>query len=117
MVVIEVRGIRVYGKHGANAGERDRAQAFDVEVEIEGDFGAALGSDDLRDTLDYAALHEEIARLVRERSFALLERLASELLEVLLRDPRARRARVRIAKPGILSGATPSVTLCRERDR
>ena len=32
MDVIELRGVRAYGKHGANPGERDRDQPFDADT-------------------------------------------------------------------------------------
>jgi len=112
---IEVRGIRAYGRHGANPGERDSAQALDLDLELELDLSRARGSDELRDTLDYAALHALVVDLVRERSYALLERLGDELVQTLLRDPRVCRATVRIAKPGLLAGATPAVTVRAER--
>ena len=50
-------------------------------------------------------------RIVRERSYDLLERLGADLLAAMLVDARVLRATVRIAKPGLLAGATPAVTL------
>jgi dihydroneopterin aldolase len=112
---IEIRGLRAYGRHGANPGERDHAQAFDIDLELELDLSAARTSDELADTLDYAALHADVLELVRARSYALLERLGDEVVRTLLRDPRVRAASVRIAKPNLLGGATPAVTVRAER--
>lgn len=112
---IELRGLRVFGRHGANPGERDVPQPFDVDVTLELDLATARRSDALTDTLDYAQVHATIVRLVRERSDALLERLGAALLEALMDDRRVQRATVRIAKPGLLAGATPAVTLHAER--
>ncbi len=111
---IALRAIRAYGRHGANPGERDHVQPFEIEIEIEIDLGAARASDALGDTVDYAALHATVVRLVCERSYALLERLGDDILRELMRDERVRAARLTIGKPGLLAGATPSVTL-RER--
>jgi dihydroneopterin aldolase len=108
---IAVRGIRAYGKHGANPGERDFVQAFDIDLELEVDLTAARASDELADTLDYAALHGSILRAVRERSYRLLERLGDDILTEILRDERIASARLTIAKPRLLGGATPAVTL------
>ena len=117
MDLIRVNGIRARGRHGANPGERDLEQAFAVDVALDVDLRAAGFSDDLGDTLDYAALHERIVSIVESTSFALLERLASELLQAIFADPRVRAAEVTVAKPELLRGATPGVTLRRRNPR
>lgn len=117
MDMIALRGVRAYGKHGANPGERDREQAFDLEIMLELDLRPAQASDELADTLDYAQLHERIVAIVRSTSFVLLERLAGEVLQAIFADARVARAQVEIAKPQILNGATPGVRLQRENPR
>ncbi len=112
---IRLDGIRAYGKHGADRAERERAQPFDIAILAELDLTGAVASDDLSRTLDYAALHARIVGIVATTSYALLERLAADLLDAVLEDPRVARAQVTIAKPRILDGATPSVTLSRSR--
>ncbi len=113
---IELRGIRAFGHHGADPGEKTVAQPFDIDVVLELDLTAARASDALADTLDYSALHATIVRLVRDRSYDLLERLGADVLDAILADPRVHRARVRIAKPALLAGATPAVVLHAERE-
>ena len=117
MDVIRLRGVRAYGFHGAEAGERDRRQLLEIDVALELDLGAAAKSDELAETLDYAALANRLVRVVASTSYALLERLAADLLDVVFEDARIARAEVTIAKPGILNGATPSVTLRRASSR
>lgn len=112
---IELRGIRAFGRHGANPGEKDVPQPFDIDVWLDVELAAARRSDALADTIDYAQLHATIVALVRERSYNLLERLAGELLDAILGDARIAEARVRIAKPQLLAGATPAVTLSARR--
>ena len=111
---ITLRNIVAHGKHGANPGERDRAQPFHIEVELEIDLTRAGQTDELHDTVDYAAVHKAVVKIVEERSYQLLERVASVILDEILRDPRIIRAALSIAKPDLLDGATPSVRL--ERD-
>lgn len=114
---IGLRGIRAYGRHGANPGERDRAQPLDVELVFEIDLRAAQMNDDLGATVSYADVHARIVRLVGEESCMLLERLAGVLLDDLFSDARIARAELTIAKPALLDGATPSVTLVRDNPR
>ncbi len=108
---VELRGIRAFGHHGANPGEKVIAQPFDIDVTLELDLAQARRSDALADTVDYSTLHATVVRLVRERSYDLIERLGADLLEAALADPRVQRASVRIAKPGLLAGATPAVVV------
>jgi len=112
---IRLDGIRAYGKHGADPGERERPQPFDIAVSAELDLRDAAASDDLGCTMDYAALQARIVRIVESTSYSLLERLAADLLAAVFEDRRVKRAEVTVAKPGILDGATPSVTLRRLR--
>lgn len=113
MDLILLRGIRAHGRHGANPGERDRDQPFDIDLKIECDLTRAEYSDALADTLDYAAVHARVVEIVRTRSFALLERLAGDVLADLFTDSRVRAAEITIAKPALLDGATPAVRLRR----
>jgi 7,8-dihydroneopterin aldolase/epimerase/oxygenase len=111
---ITLRDIVAYGRHGANPGERDRAQPFHIRIEMDVDLSPSAASDALADTVNYAEVHRRVVETVERRSFVLLERLAAEILTEILSDRRIARASVTIGKPQILDGATPSVTLVRE---
>jgi dihydroneopterin aldolase len=112
---IALRNVRAHGRHGADPGERQREQPFDIDLAVELDASAAELSDELAGTLDYAALHRRLVTIVASTSFALLERLARALLDAVFEDERVLFAQLTIAKPEILAGATPSVTLERRR--
>lgn len=114
MDTITLRDVRAYGRHGAHPGERDHEQPFDISVTFEADLRAAQRSDELVDTIDYGNIHRMFIEIVERRSYALLERLAGDLLDALFADARIARAKITLAKPKILAGATPAVTLMRE---
>ncbi len=111
---IALRNIVAHGKHGANPGERDRAQPFHIEVDLDIDLARAGQTDELHDTVDYSAVYQTVVKIVEEHSYQLLERVASVILDEILRDPRIIRASLSIAKPDLLDGATPSVRLDRD---
>ena len=113
---IALREIVAHGRHGVHAEERERPQPFRVDLTLDLDLSRAALSDDLHETLNYAALHRAIVELVETCSYALLERLAAVILDRVASDGRIVRAEITIAKPGLLDGATPSVTLVRERE-
>lgn len=117
MDAITLRGVRAYGRHGANPGERERRQPIEIELTAELDLQAPQRSDDLAQTLDYAALHDRLVRIVSTTSHALLEGLGGELLDAVFADDRVVRATITLSKPRILEGATPSVSLSRTNPR
>ncbi|MBV9270196.1 MAG: dihydroneopterin aldolase [Candidatus Eremiobacteraeota bacterium] len=117
MDVISLRNIQVMARHGANPGERDAEQPFNLEVTLLLDLSAAEISDDLVDTVNYDAIYRRIVHAVRTTSFELLERLAGEVLSTIFEDTRIAHAAVTISKPGLLDGATPTVTIGRENPR
>lgn len=112
---IELRSIRAWGRHGANAGEQDVPQPFDIDVRLSADLRAARTSDALADTIDYAKLHARVVHVVQTRRYALLERLGEAILEAVGADPRVADVTVSIAKPRLLGGATPVVTVSTRR--
>jgi len=110
-----VRGIRVWGRGGVEPGESEVPQPFDIDVEIEIDLERSSHTDEIADTLDYRWLHGTVVDVASRSHFRLLERLAQEIARTLLHEQRVAAATVTIAKPGILAGATPSVTIRRRR--
>jgi len=99
VISVEVRGLRVFGRHGVHAEERERGQDFVFDVEL--DVGGRGASDRLEEAVDYV----EVARLVRrvsdEREYALLEALASAVADELERSFAPERLRVRVSKPAV----------------
>ena len=81
---IHLRGLRVMGTHGVLAEEQTRAQPFAVDVVLSVDLTAASSSDDLGDTVDYGEVTGVVAGIVEGEHFALLERLAGRITEVVL---------------------------------
>ncbi len=79
--MIQLRGIRVMGTHGVLPEEQARPQPFEVDLDVEADLTAAAATDDLDDTVDYAALAEAVHRIVGAERHQLLEKLAGRIAE------------------------------------
>jgi dihydroneopterin aldolase len=78
---IALRGLRVVGTHGVLPEEHDRAQPFEVDVEIAADLSAAGRSDALADTIDYGAVTAAAAAVVAGEHSDLLEHLAQRIAD------------------------------------
>jgi FolB domain-containing protein len=113
---IELRGLRVQGVHGVLPEEQVRAQPFEVDLSVQADLRGAGRSDDLADTLDYCAIAESVAKVVSGEHFALLERLAERITEVVLTDGRVTSVTVSVRKlrpPVPVDVSTAGVTITR----
>ena len=110
---IRINNMRFWGKHGANAGERDREQPIDVDIELAIDLAVAASSDSLADTIDYDKAYATCEQIVTHESCVLLEALADRIAVALCHDPKIIEVIVRVRKPRLLEGATPEVELRR----
>ena len=82
---IELRGLRAVGTHGVLAEEQQRAQPFEVDLDLVVDLRPAGVSDALADTVDYGSVADVVAGTVSgPRSFALLEALAWHVADAVL---------------------------------
>ena len=78
---IAIHGIRVEARHGANPGERERAQTFEIDVVAEIDLAEPSASDDVESTLHYGRLYERIAAAVKTHGCGRLKPLFLALEE------------------------------------
>lgn len=115
---IELRGLVVVGICGALPEERDRPQPLEVDLDLVADLSLAGTSDQLADTLDYGALAAEIERVILTSTPYLLERLAQQLADAMLADPRVLSVTVSVRKlrpPVPQAMATSGVCITRGR--
>lgn len=85
---IELRGLRLVVSIGALPEERERAQPIELDLDVDADLSAAGASDDLGDTIDYAALCDAAAGVFGDHIVLLeaaAERVAAAVRAV---DPR-----------------------------
>jgi dihydropteroate synthase len=115
---VELRGLRVTGRHGVYPHERAAGQDFVIDAALELDTVRAAATDDLAETVDYGALAQGLAAVVAGEPVNLIETLADRLVAVCLRDPRVAAAEVTVHKPAApipLDFADVAVTVRRSR--
>lgn len=81
---IELRGLRVVGTHGALPEEYERAQPFEVDLDLYLDLEPAGRSDVLSDTVDYGGVVELVTSIVAGPHADLLEHLADRIADATL---------------------------------
>ena len=83
---IFLKGVSGTGYHGVFEQEKREGQIFFVDIEVSSDFSAAIKSDDVRDTVNYAELAGIAHAAIVGEPFDLIEKLAdliaSECLDI-----------------------------------
>jgi dihydroneopterin aldolase/D-erythro-7,8-dihydroneopterin triphosphate epimerase len=103
---------------GINEDERRNQQDVLINITLYADTQAAGMSDDISDAVNYRTITKDVIQLVEDSQFYLVEKMATEIVAICLRDPRVERARVRVEKPGALRFArSVGVEIERSRNR
>jgi dihydroneopterin aldolase len=95
---IRLEGMVFSGRHGVSDAERANPQPFTVDIEADADLREPGGSDDIKDTVDYRALHTIAREVITGESAHLLEALAHRIAERALEVPGVVTVTVRVAK-------------------
>jgi 7,8-dihydroneopterin aldolase/epimerase/oxygenase len=99
VILVEVAGLELHGKHGVSEEEQERGQAFLFDLRLEVSDGAL--SDRIEDAVDY----REVAACVRDvsdgRRFRLVEALAAAVADAIAARFPIERVSVRVRKPEV----------------
>jgi dihydroneopterin aldolase len=96
---IELRGLMVRGRHGVFDDERANGQEFVVDITVWIDLADAEVSDNLADTYDYGVLAERAAVIIAGPARNLIETVAGEIAEDVMKDQRVHAVEVTVHKP------------------
>ena len=102
MAVIRIKNLLVRTIIGFNPEERVNRQDVIINLEIEVDVSSAILTDHQDGIYDYKLITKSIIAFVSESKFYLLERLAHEVLQMVMQDERVEKAKVEIDKPHAL---------------
>jgi len=96
---IQLRGLTVRGHHGVLEHERRDGQDFVVDVTVWIDLDTAAATDDLCDTVDYSELASRVTDIVGGPAKNLIETVAADVAEDVMRDQRIDAVEVVVHKP------------------
>lgn len=95
---IRVHNIRIHTNHGCMEEEKKIGSDYIVNVEVEADLTLSSKSDELKDTVDYVAIHQIVYQQMKQRS-KLLEHVVKRILDQIMKDhPEVNSAQVEVAK-------------------
>jgi dihydroneopterin aldolase len=98
-MILELRGLHVFGYHGVEEEEQRLGQLFlfDLEMEV-GERGA---DDRLENAVDYTQVASAVRELSSTRRFDLIEALATAVADLVFEQFAPERVKVRVRKPQV----------------
>jgi D-erythro-7,8-dihydroneopterin triphosphate epimerase len=109
---IHIENLRLRTFIGFNPDELEKKQDVVINLELDYPADLACASDEAEDALNYKTITKAVIRLVEEGRFKLLEKLCSDVLDLVLSHPEVVSARVKVEKPHALRFAdSVSITL------
>ena len=85
--------------------ERKIRQTVSIDLEMGADIRRAAETDSIDDTLNYKAVAKRLQQFVADSEFRLVETMAEKIAELVLAEFDLPWVRVRVSKPGAISGA------------
>jgi FolB domain-containing protein len=110
-MIIRIKNLRLRTIIGVNDWERNETQDVVLNIEIVFDGQCVAETGHIDDTVDYKKIKKKIIAQVEQSKFYLLDKLASQVLSIIMEEERVLQATVEIDKPQALRFAD-SVSLC-----
>ncbi|HEV2695141.1 MAG TPA: dihydroneopterin aldolase [Verrucomicrobiae bacterium] len=98
MSKISIVDLEVFYRVGVPDAERAQAQRLLLTVEMESDFTAAAKSDGIAYTIDYFAVTQRLLKFGEGREWKLIEKLVSDIADVVLKEFKPHAASVEVKK-------------------
>jgi FolB domain-containing protein len=112
--MIEIKDLLMRGIVGVNEDERRKRQDILVNLVMATDIRPAAASDDIEKACNYRTVSKAIIGLVEESSYFTVEKLATEIARLVLREELVKEVKVTVEKPGALRFArSVGVTIVR----
>lgn len=112
---IIVRDLKLDMRIGVHEREKKRNQSIIVNIEIELQPVTAGQTDNIRDTLDYETVINDVRSIAQTGHVHLVEHFAEKIAAVCLRHEKAAATTVRVEKPAAFKDITVGVEIKRTR--
>lgn len=105
MDTVFIEDLRIETVIGIYDWERKIRQTVALDLEMAFDNRKPAASDRIEDTLDYKTVAKRLIAFVESSHFELVETLAERCAEIVLNEFGVRWLRLKLAKPGAVSGS------------
>ncbi len=115
-MIVKIKNLRLRTIVGIYDWEKKKPQEVVINLQITFDGAKAAETDDIKETIDYKTLRNQIIDHVEKNDFNLVEKIASDVTDIAIANPLAKKVVVEVDKPGALR-LTDSVSIVVEKER
>lgn len=101
-MIINIENLRLRTIIGIYDWEKENKQDVIINISIEFDGSDAGISDNIEDTINYKSITKEIINYVENSKFNLIEKLVTDIGEIIMKDKRILMSTTTVDKPGAL---------------
>lgn len=102
---------------GVNEEEKSQKQIVISDITLFFDIKKAGISDSIHDTINYAEINNTLKKFIDSKSFCLIEKIAEDVAQIILRDWPVNKVNVKVKKPGAIRNASyAGVSITREKN-
>ncbi|MDH7943867.1 dihydroneopterin aldolase [Pseudohongiella sp. SYSU M77423] len=105
MDIVYVRELEIQTVIGIYDWERKIRQTVSLDLDMATDIRAAANTEDINNTLDYKAVSKRLIAFIEAAEFQLIETMAERVAELVLAEFPVNWLRLRVGKPGAVTGA------------
>ncbi|MCB1614946.1 MAG: dihydroneopterin aldolase [Pseudomonadales bacterium] len=105
MDIVYIRDLRIETIIGIYDWERTVKQVVSLDLEMATDIRKAAASDNIDHTLNYKAVAKRLIAFIEGSEFLLIEAMAEQAAEIVMKEFSVPWLRLRLSKPGAVRGS------------
>lgn len=105
MDIVYIKELQIQTVIGIYDWEREIRQAVSIDLDMATDIRPAAATEDIGKTLNYKAISKRLIAFVEAAQFLLIETMAEEIAAIVLSEFPVSWLRLRLGKPGAVTGA------------
>ena len=98
---IKIKDFKLKTNLGIYDWEKNFEREIIINLELEIKNSIALKSDKIEDTVDYELIYNQIKQLIYSKKFNLIEKMAQEIVDLIMLDSRINKCKIEIDKMNI----------------
>lgn len=105
MDIVYIKELEIQTVIGIYDWEREIRQTVSIDLDMATDIRPAAATEDISKTLDYKAVSKRLIAFIEAAEFLLIETMAEEIAAIALSEFPVSWLRLRLGKPGAVTGA------------